>query len=173
MSGAEWTLIDSKGETALTFTAFIDLDSRTESQVSEYPIEEGGFASYNKTESPRELRVTLGIQGDNTDLEQSLIRLEEYRKKALLLIVSTPSRLYKSMTLESYSYKRTQDENAGKLIVELVLKEIREVKTRVMTTITKPKNPTSASKEKTGMKQAEEPKKQYESAFHSGAGRVI
>jgi len=159
MTDNEWTLIDKQGEEALTFAAFLDLDSSKNGQVSEYPIEEGSFASYNKTQSPCEMRVTLGMEGDPADLDHALHRLDEYQRKASLLIVSTPASLHENMTLVSYSYKRTKENNAGMLVVELSLKEIREVQTQVMTTvITEPKNPTSASSKKTGQTQGRERK---------------
>ena len=166
MTDDTWTLLDTQGETALIFHSFLDFDYQNEGQAADYPIEEGSFASYNKTASPAEIRVTLGMQGGASELDRALNRLDEYQRGALLLTVATPSALYKNMTLESCNYKRSQEENAGMLTVELTLKEIREVKTQVTTTvITKPKNPTSKGKANTGTTQTKEkPKSMLEKA---------
>lgn len=152
----EWTLLDEAGFTALTFTSFIDIDCRNTGQALAYPTELGGFANYNKVESPLEIKVTLALQGTNSDFEYALSKLGEYKRKAVTLAVSTPACLYGSMTLESYSYTRSRDNNAGMLTVELGLKEVRNVKTQVAARgITSPKNPTSADNVNVGRVRAE------------------
>ncbi|MDR1396857.1 MAG: hypothetical protein LBJ14_03920 [Desulfarculales bacterium] len=141
----DWTLWDESGAAAITFTSFIDLDLRSRSQALAYPIEAGGFASYNKTDSPLDIRVSLAAQGSDSDFEYILARLEQYKRQAVKLAVVTPAALYQSMTLEKYSYKRSREAGAGMLTVELDLVEVREVITQAAATvITKPKNPTSA-----------------------------
>ena len=156
-NNGQWTLLDEDGQTALSFTSFLNIDLKAEGKALSYPVEQGGFANYNKLESSLDLQVTLGFQGNEADFEQALERLEEYKKGAVKLAVVTPASLYQSMTLESYSYKRGQDAGAGMLAVELALKEVREVQTRVSTTvITKPKNPSSADKQNTGKTQSKD-----------------
>jgi alpha-L-fucosidase len=155
--GGEWTLLDEGGGTAVTFTSFVDIDLRNEGQALSYPIEEGSFANYNKVDTPLDIRVTLATQGSNADFEYILAKLDEYKREAVKLSVSTPSALYESMTLETYSYKRSREANAGMLTVELSLIEVREVQTQVTTTvISKPKNPTSSGKTNTGKTQTQE-----------------
>ncbi|MDR2077041.1 MAG: hypothetical protein LBP61_08975 [Desulfovibrio sp.] len=150
----EWTLLDEYGETAVSFTSFLDVDIKNDGQALSYPVELGGFANYNKVESPLEIRVTLAAQGSESDFEYILFQLEDYKREAVKLVVVTPSALHGSMTLESYSYKRGRESGAGLLAVELSLIEVREVETQVTTTvITKPKNPTSAGKTDTGKTQ--------------------
>jgi hypothetical protein len=153
--GGEWTLLDEYGETAVEFTSFLDVDIKNEGQALSYPVELGGFANYNKVESPLEIRVTLAVQGSESDFEHILFQLEDYKREAVKLVVVTPAALHPSMTLESYSYKRGREAGAGLLAVELSLVEVREVETQVTTTvITKPKNPTSAGKTDTGQTQS-------------------
>lgn len=150
----EWTILDEAGATALTFTSFVDIDFRSQGQALSYPIEEGGFANYNKVTSPLDISVTLATQGSDSDFEYILNKLDEYRQKAVKLAVSTPSALYEGMTLESYSYKRTREAGAGMLAVELSLVEVREVETQATApVITRPKNPTSADNANTGKTQ--------------------
>ena len=153
----QWTLLDASGESAVTFTSFLDIDLKNTGIALSYPVEEGGFASYNKVENPLGITVTLGIQGADSDFEAVLAKLNEYKTGAVTLAVATPAALYEKMTLETYSYKRARDAGAGMLVVVLTLKEVREVVTQTTTTgsaITKPKNPTSAGKRNTGKTQA-------------------
>lgn len=148
-----WTLLNENGSTAIEFTSFISIDYRNEGQAVAYPIEEGSFVNYNKTANPLNIIVTLAVSGRNDQLEQILVRLDEYQSQAIKLSVSTPVALYESMTLESYSYTRTQERNSDMLTVELSLVEVRDITTQVTTIISKPRNATSSSKENTGRKQ--------------------
>jgi len=155
MNGQErWAIINEEGESALTFTSFIDLDVRNEGQALSHPIEEGGFANYNKVRSPLDIRVTVAAQGDEAEFRQILDALDEYQSGAIKLFVSTPSAYYGPVTLQSYMSRRTRESGAGQLTVELIFVEVREVKTRV-TTITKPRNPSSADRVDTGKTQAQ------------------
>ncbi|MDR2077027.1 MAG: hypothetical protein LBP61_08905 [Desulfovibrio sp.] len=152
--GEEWTLLDEYGETAVDFTSFLDIDIRSEGRALSYPVELGGFAAYNKTESPLEIRVALAAQGSESDFARILLQLEDYKREAVRLVVVTPSALHPGMTLKGYSYKRGRDAGAGLLAVELNLVEAREVETRVAAAgIGKPKNPTSAGRTDTGKTQ--------------------
>ena len=163
MIDSEWTIIDEDNQTTIGFSGFMDIDVRNEGQALSYPVEKSSFADYNKVQSPLEIRVNLSKQGDDSEIESIINQLDDYQQKAVLLSVSTPSMLYEGMTLESYSYKRTNNQNTCLLVTELVLKEVREVETQVTTTvITKPKNATSSGKVNTCKTQSSEaPKEKY------------
>lgn len=166
--GNDWTLLDESGASAVTFTSFLGIDFRSEGQALSYPIEDGGFANYNKVDSPLEIRVTLATQGDDADFEHILNKLDEYAHNAVTLSISTPSALYEGMTLETYSYRRNRESGAGMLTVELTLVEVREVETQVTTTtISKPQNATSSSKVNTGKTQAQEQTQESGSVLYS------
>lgn len=166
MIGGEWTLLDEDGQTAVNFTSFVSIDFQSAGKVASYPVEKGSFADYNKTQEPLDIRVVLAVQGTPSDFDYTLSRLAEYKNGTVKLSVSTPDALYESMTLETYSYKRDNDSGSGMLTVELTLKEVREVETQVTTTVvTKPKNPTSASKANTGKTQGEDASAKEKSLF--------
>jgi hypothetical protein len=157
MTPRQWAILDEKGGAALSFTSFIDLDYKNEGKALEYPIEEGSFASYNKTRNSMELRATVAREGTDADFNDLLSKLEDYQKKAVKLSIATPSDFYEGFTLEGLTYKRTVENNAHMLTVELIFKEVREVRTQVTTgVVTKPRNPTSASKQDTGKTQTRE-----------------
>lgn len=154
MIGEQWTIIDESGSTAITFTSFIDIDVKNEGQALSYPVEEGGFANYNKVQSPLDIRVTLSTQGTDADFEYILDTLNNYQANPIKLFISTPSAYYGPVTLEAYMNKRTRESGAGQLTVELGFIEVREIETQVSTTvITRPRNATSADKSNTGKTQ--------------------
>jgi hypothetical protein len=166
MTGGEWTLLDAGGGNAVTFTSFMGMNVRNEGRVLSHPVERGGFASYNKVESPLAITVTLAVQGSEPDFAGILLRLEEYKREAVRLAVATPAALHESMTLQAYSYRRDREAGAGMLTVELSLVEVREVETRVTASLAgTPKNPTSSGKVYSGKKQTE--------SVESGSGHSV
>lgn len=154
MTPTQWTLLDESGGVAVTFTSFLDIDISNEGTALSYPIEEGSFANYNKVQTPLNIRATLGFQGTPSEIGDVLSKLDEYQQATKKISVVTPTDFYRSMTLESYNHAHARDNAANFLVAELYLVEVREVKTRVTTTvITRPKNPTSSDKTGTGKKQ--------------------
>ena len=149
MTIQEWTLLDEDGETAVFFTSFIDLVYTSSGVVASYPAEEGSFVSYNKTSKPLDIKVTLAMQGTNEEFEAALCALDTYRAEAVTLSVASPAALYEDMTLETYTYTRSQSAGARILKVTLTLKEVREAKTVYST----PQNPTSTPNVSTGRTQ--------------------
>ena len=166
-----WTLQDEGGGTAVDFDVFLSMDFAGENQVAHEPIEQGGFASYNKQDSPKEITVELASTKMYFNQQPVLEALDKLASGTQKLSLVTPSSEYKNLNLESYSYRRTEDAGAGLLAVELKLVEVREVETKKKTTATekpksegkqgkpieKSKNPSNDSKAKTGRTQTKEP----------------
>lgn len=154
MINNQWTILDESGAVAIQFTSFIEVDVRNTGEALSYPVEEGGFMNYNKVQTPLDIRVTLAKQGDETEFESILDKLDEYQRDPIKLFVVTPAAVYGPMTLEGYSNRRTRDSGASQLTVELNFIEVREVQTQATTTvITRPKNATSADRANTGKTQ--------------------
>ena len=166
-----WTLQNEGGGTAVEFDVFIDMDFSGENQVAHEPIEQGGFASYNKQDSPKEITVTLACTKMYMSQQPVLESIDKLASGTQKLSLITPASEYKNLNIESYSYRRTEDAGAGLLAVELKLVEVREVEVKKKTTATekpksegkqgkpieKSKNPSNDSKAKTGRTQTKEP----------------
>ena len=166
-----WTLQSEGGGTAVNFDVFLSMDFSGENQVAHEPIEEGGFASYNKQDSPKEIAVSLACTGLYMTQQPVLESLDKLAASVQKLSLVTPAAEYKNLNLESYSYARKDDGGAGMLVVELKLIEVREVEVKKKTTasekpksegkkgkpIEKSKNPSNDSKAKTGRTQTTKP----------------
>lgn len=98
-----------------------------ETRVCDFPVERGGFASYNKVELPAEPAVTLALSGSEDDRATFLNAIDEACKSTALYSVVTPEVVYIDYTVESYDYERRNSKGATLLIVTLNLKEIRQV----------------------------------------------
>lgn len=103
------------------------VDYAKETRVSDFPIERGSFASYNKVESAASPTVTLCLQGSENDRRTFLDAIDKACKSTDLYSVVTPEVDYKDYTVERYSYARHNSKGATLLIVEITLKEVRQV----------------------------------------------
>ena len=98
-----------------------------ETRISEYPIENGSFVSYNKVEMPASSNVTLCLSASESEKSYFLDWLESKCISATLLTVVTPDKNYIDHTLEKYSYQRNSKSGASLLIVDLSLRQIRQI----------------------------------------------
>lgn len=158
MINQQWTLLAEGGGQLVQFTSLLDIDILHEGQALSYPIEKGAFMSYNKVQSPLDIRVTLAKMGLPSEFSDILKTLDKYQTEALKLSAVTPSAYFDSLTLQSYSHRHEHRRNANMLTVELHLVEVREVESQTTNVqISKPKNPTSSGKVNTGKKQTKTP----------------
>lgn len=142
----EWTVL-ADGKPIVTFTSFLDMDFKGESKVAEQPTENGGFVDYNKVQTPNETYVALAMQGSDTDLGESLDKLDNVQAAASLLEVVTPTRVISNVTLVGFNYRRRREDGLGVLFVELRLKEVRQVQAQYANIPRRQaKNPSDASK---------------------------
>lgn len=176
-SPAQWGIIDEDGNTlggssmslstiqsiqaqvtgqqgpVLSFNA---LEYMQETRISDFPMEEGGFASYNKVQLPGVPTVILALAGSQSDRSTFLNAIDAACLSTTLYFVVTPETVYGPVSLERYSYTRRSDKGATLLMVEIVCKEIRQVSAQysmVSTPINDPQNPDAVVGTNTGLVQ--------------------
>lgn len=120
-----WGIYDEDGNKVLDPDTFLGIDYRNDSRVSNYPQEQGAFASYNKVETPFDCRVSMAIGSDKAARTAFLDTLEALRKGLDLLTIVTPEVSYPSANLTTYSYRRTATNGVSMLTVELDFTEVR------------------------------------------------
>lgn len=101
-----------------------------EARPADFPVERGGFASYNKVLLPGQHSVRLIVSGDESTRAEFLAWMEGAVASTDLYVVVTPEMTYDSVTLERYNYARTASSGATIIIADLVLREVREVSAR-------------------------------------------
>jgi hypothetical protein len=103
------------------------LDYSKEMKVSDFPIERGGFASYNKVEMPANPVMVLYFSGTTSERQKFINEIDRACKSQELFAIVTPEVNYIGYTMEKYAYRRAQDKGAYMYVVEVPLREIREV----------------------------------------------
>lgn len=136
-----WGVFDSAGNTVAIADSVLSLDYANSSRVSNYPVEAGAFASYNKVANPYDVRVRLARGG--TEAERSaFIKALDYAANSLnLYVIVTPEATYKDANIESFDYRRENTNGANIILAELRIVEIRQ---SAVASFSDPKNPAAA-----------------------------
>ena len=137
-------LIDTSGLTLFsspTILSTLSVEYTKETRISDFPVEEGGFASYNKVEMPANPTVTLSLSGSESDRAAFLSAIDGACKSTALVSIATPEITYINYTFERYDYRRMSSRGCTLLTVEIHLKEIRQVLVQYSSTpINSPQN---------------------------------
>ncbi len=118
------TGISINGTYALEPDSFVKFEYRADHKIPNYPIENGGFKSYNKVTLPYEIKLTVtksGIFAITPFLEQLEILLNSTR----LISVVTPDMVYTTTSLIHFDYRKEATNGAVLLIAELTFQEVR------------------------------------------------
>lgn len=146
-------ILESLGIGSTLSTASVEFSKET--RVSDFPLEKGGFASYNKVELPAEPIVTLNISGSDSARQAFLNDVDKACKSTDLYDVVTPEITYKGYSIERYNYQRKSERGCTLLRVEIGLKEVREVSAQF--TKAAPKQPGAQPQVDNGKVQAQQP----------------
>jgi hypothetical protein len=141
------------GATAAVLSTY-SFEFSKETRVSNFPIEGGSFANYNKVEMPANPVVTLILDGTEDDRTNFINAIDGACKSTNLYNVLTPEVQYVNYSVARYSYQRRATRGATLLMVEVVLEEIRQVSSSFATVIVSPQNPAATPQTNNGITQA-------------------
>jgi hypothetical protein len=126
LSSAQWGIYDQAGSNVLDPDNIASIGYSGEYRISDYPIEQGQFETYNKVATPFQSRVSMSKGGKLSDRQGFLARIEQIRGDTKLYNVVTPERVYMDVNIERVTLDRTAAAGAGLLTVEIGLREIRQ-----------------------------------------------
>lgn len=144
---------NKSGNPVLTPDSVLSLEWHGEERISDYPVQNGQFASYNKVKVPFDLRVVMTCQGLNVvqdalqsvtqSLNQALSniglafgqpmsrdaflqQLDTMLDSTDLYDVVTPDKVYQNVNLVAYNHAKQNDKGGTLIIAELIFREVRE-----------------------------------------------
>ena len=100
---------------------------KQETRVSQYPMENGAFASYNKVGAPYDVRIRLTRGGTVFDRQAFLAALEQITASTELYDIVTPERTYTNANVERFDYDRRAENGVGLITADLMITEIRQI----------------------------------------------
>jgi hypothetical protein len=123
---ANWQITDANGAPVILPDSVISFEYKKDNKVSDYPVENGSFSSYNKVTSPFDARIIMTCTGQGQMSREAFIKaIEDMQKSLNLYTIITPDKSYASVNLESHNYKRTSSNGVRLLAVECIFSEIR------------------------------------------------
>lgn len=122
----QWGIYTTAGALALEPDSISAIGYDAESRVADYPIEEGGFESYDKVALPFQNRVVMTKGGTLEQRRAFLKAVEELRGDLELYNVVTPEWTYLNVNIVRVGVDRNREQGAGLITVEVQLQEIRQ-----------------------------------------------
>ena len=103
------------------------LNIKKGSDISNYRLETGSFASYNKVEKPRIIPIRLVKGGTESDRQQFLLWLDFVVRTTDLFDIGVPEATYNNLALVDYSIIRESKSGVTLVIADCVFQEVMEI----------------------------------------------
>lgn len=125
----QWLVMNVDGSgRAITPDSVVGFEYRGEAKIMDYPVELGGFASYNKVQTPFDIRMKMVCTGSILNLSATrttfLDTLDSMKRSIDLYNIVTPDEVYNSVSLVHYDYARTSNNGMFMIIAELGFQEV-------------------------------------------------
>ncbi len=165
----------------------LTFDFRQNWSLSDYPVERGGFETYNKVDTPFQGGFRFATGGSEANKQAMLASIAAAAGSMTLYNIVTPEAVYLNVSLTKYSYARRHDQGVGLIVVDVDAFEVRVVTSAAMASTRGgtgagtgagnggTKSPTSAPQSNTGSVQGRPPtpyQSQQGALVAGSAGRV-
>lgn len=144
--------------------SFVSVAYSAEYRISDFPLQGGGFQTYNKVALPFDTMVTMSKGGTNEDRTDFIRAIEALRGDTNLYDVVTPEFTYLNVNFAHVSLQRAREQGGGLVTYELALREIRS---EVANTVTPTKAPSGEAKTSNGTTQAQDAPESTKQALDS------
>lgn len=131
-SGAAGILANAVGLDPVLSTVSVGINA--DSRIADFPVERGGFATYNKVIVPKEQLVTIAFSGTESQRSELYAKLDAAQKSTDLYSVVVPEATYTDVNIVRVTNARTAQKGANMLYFDLYLKEVRQVTARFAST---------------------------------------
>lgn len=122
-----WGVFDSSNNQVIDPDSVVDFGNRNEWEVSSFPVQRGGFASYNKVVVPFETSVRMTKGGTQNDRLTFLQQIANIAGDTNLYSVMTPEWSYLNCNVTRYEVTRRGAAGAFFLDVDLFFIQINQV----------------------------------------------
>ena len=124
--GPRWGIF-SGGGPVVTADTVVEFSYREEYTISDFPLETGAFASYDKVYQPFDVRVRYVAGGSEGNRASLLNSIKAIAPTLQLFSVVSPEATYINANVVHYDYRRTSREGLKLLAVDVWLKEVRQL----------------------------------------------
>lgn len=103
----------------------VELGYRNSWTIADYPIEEGGFESYDKVATPFQTHVQFSTGGSPSDRAAFLASIDAIAGDLNLYDVVMPEKVFSNCNVSRVDYDRSGSRGVGLIVVNVGLEEIR------------------------------------------------
>lgn len=115
------------GTAVVTPDSVVDFGNRNEWEVSDFPVQSGSFATYNKVKRPFECSVRLTKGGSQSDRQNFLAQIDAIAGDTNLYTILTPEWAYLNCNVTRYEITRRGAAGAYFLDVDVYFIQIIQV----------------------------------------------
>lgn len=124
--GTQWGIFDTNGNQVVQPDSIVGFDYRKEYTISDYPVEQGAFESYDKVETPYEITIRMTKGGSLSDRQTFLSSIDTIKGDTNLYSIATPEVTLVNGNIVSVDYSRKNDRGVGLITVDCRVMEVRE-----------------------------------------------
>lgn len=167
-SQVQWGIF-LNGEPVIIADSVISFEYKQDSPVSTYPVEDGGFQSYDKVQLPADIRMRFSTGGSISNRQDFLNSIDEVMSTVDLYDIVTPEQVYLGYNFTHRDFHRTSENGVGLIVVDLWLTEIRVTSTAMYTAT---QQPGEAGQQSLGSVQPQSPSSRITQGFNEGTWTV-
>lgn len=129
-----WGVFNAAGARVINADSVLVFDYRAEWALSNFPVQQGAFASYNKVTKPFDTSVVLTKGGSEADRTTFLNQCETVAASLDLFTILTPEKQYVGVNGARMEMSRKEVKGAFFVVVELFFQRINQVDAQYSTT---------------------------------------
>ena len=122
-----WGVFDSNNNKVVSPDNFMSFDFRQEYSVSNFPVQNGQFASYNKVAHPFDTSVVMTKGGSENDRTAFILACEAVAASLNLYTIRTPEKSYLNCNVNRMEMSRKEAKGAFFVSIELFFTQIIQV----------------------------------------------
>lgn len=134
----QWGLYDQNGLPAVIADNVQSLEVTLEAQISDFPVENGGFASYNKVIRPFDVRLAMTKGGSVEDRQAFVQQVQDAWQSLDLFNVVTPEVVYLDVNVVGVRRLVESDRGVGLMMLEVSLRKVRQTGRLAFTSTAQP-----------------------------------
>lgn len=132
-----WGIVDSSGNSIFPSgggpDSYYSVGDDKAFNIPNYPVDSGGFESYNKAEKPANVRLVVMKMGAAADLQAFRQVIRTYLASVELLTIMTPGWTFRRYNMTEAAVERGPEKGAGLLQMTLTFTEVRTDATTAFT----------------------------------------
>lgn len=107
-----WGIFDAAGKQVVAPDSFLEFNNANEWRVSDFPLQDGQFSSFNKVIIPYTASLKLSKGGSLQDRKNLLDQIAAIAGDTKIYSILTPERPYLNVNITSYTIRRMGQEGA-------------------------------------------------------------